>query len=108
MVLERLDKYDGQVLADEMGFGKSAKAIVLAERPHERVLIIVPAAVLAKWSHELCRWVPGQRVLVARKVASATPADAVRAFLADSCAWLVILYEQCLLHLDSFLGPRNS
>ncbi len=62
---------DRLLLADEMGLGKTIQAIaairLLAHRGQiSSCLIVVPAAVITQWLHELERWAPELRTCVVR------------------------------------------
>jgi len=110
MLDERLTTWNGQVLADDMGVGKTAQAILLAMLCFRgrRVLFVVPDCVVIKWETELARWAPGRLVFVALSSGRGgrqTPELAVRSFLeeANSAAWLVISYTQCVLTRALFL-----
>ena len=56
---------NGMVLADVMGLGKSAQAIVLAAELGGRVLVVVPANHVPKWAFEIRQWAYGVTLVVA-------------------------------------------
>ncbi len=97
---------DALLLADEMGLGKTVQAIaalrILAlRRELERVLVVVPAGLIAQWRRELDRWAPELRVSTVRGSGDerawqwATPAHVY-----------LVGYET--LRMDSFGGPQAS
>mmetsp|Transcript_3971 Transcript_3971/g.11506 ORF Transcript_3971/g.11506 Transcript_3971/m.11506 type:complete len:111 (+) Transcript_3971:576-908(+) len=85
----------GMVLADAMGLGKSAQAIVTAAELGGRVLVVVPANHVPKWSNEIRQWARGVAPIVASR--STSVLAAVQSFQADPRAWLLISYESAVL-----------
>jgi len=93
---------NGMVLADVMGLGKSAQAIVLAAELGGRVLVVVPANHVPKWAFEIRQWAYGVTLVVAGRRASVC--EAVQCFQGDERAWLLISYESAVERADCIIG----
>lgn len=64
------------LLADDMGLGKTVQVIaairvLCVQQAIERVLVVMPAAVIDQWKREIHRWAPELRVIPVR----GSPAD---------------------------------
>lgn len=64
------------MLADDQGLGKTATAIVAADRLRARkLLVIAPAVVTRNWQREIGAWSPARRVQVLARDGAAIEAD---------------------------------
>jgi superfamily II DNA or RNA helicase len=87
-------RYDGAILADDVGLGKSFVAAELA-RAWSRVELIIPAALIAQWQETLAAFGVNARIFTHDGLA----ADA---FVADGADRLVIVDEA-----HAFRNPRT-
>lgn len=96
---------DGVLIADDMGTGKTATAVLVAaelarQTQKPRTLFLVPLAVVQSWAGTI-RWVcPGQDVRVARD--GARREEAVGEFMCGT-HWLVMTYRAFVHAMDELL-----